>query len=148
LSDIDESGGAAPRRVAPGGVTPSGVVTGEVVPGRVVPGGIAPGGAVPGRVVPGGAVPGGVVPGGVVPGEVIVAPGPAPVAAVTRRQTVMVANRGRFDAYLTSHFPVVRASPTLEFPRTGLDGARPRLPAGASVRIPRGETVAVELIWD
>lgn len=70
---------------------------------------------------------------------------------------MVVTNHGRFDAYLTSHFRVAGASRALEFARSGpestltrdaLTGARPLLPAGASVLIPPGESVTVELVWD
>jgi urease beta subunit len=82
------------------------------------------------------------------PGETIVGSGPAPAAQPTRTATITIINRGRFDAYLTSHFPIARASAALEFPRAGLEGARLHLPAGASARIPVGEPVSVELMWD
>ncbi len=82
------------------------------------------------------------------PGETIVGSGSAPAAEPERIRTITIINRGRFDAYLTSHFPIARASAALEFPREGLDGARLHVPAGASVRIPVGEPVSVELIWD
>lgn len=75
-------------------------------------------------------------------------PGPAPAAEPARTATVTITNRGRFDAYLTSHFPIARASAALQFPREGLEGARLHVPAGASVRIPVGEPVSVELMWD
>lgn len=81
------------------------------------------------------------------PGEIIPGPGPVPTPRPGRHRTVLITNRGRFDAYLTSHFPVRQASEALEFARDGLGCARPRLPAGASVCIPAGETVAVELTW-
>jgi urease beta subunit len=81
------------------------------------------------------------------PGELIPGDGPVP-AASGRTGSVSVTNKGRFDAFLTSHFPVARASAALEFPREGLEGARPDLPAGGSVQIPVGETVELRLIWD
>ncbi len=81
------------------------------------------------------------------PGELIPGDGPVP-AASGRTGSVSVTNRGRFDAFLTSHFPLERASAALEFPREGLEGARPDLPAGGSVQIPVGETVELGLIWD
>ena len=81
------------------------------------------------------------------PGEVIPAEGPLPIAEHTRTATIAVHNRGRFPAYLTSHFPLIAASGALEFDRSGLEGARPRLPAGSSVRIGPGETVEVEVTW-
>jgi urease beta subunit len=93
----------------------------------------------------------------VTPGEIVVGAGPVPTPLPARRELVSVTNRGRFDAYLTSHFPVAAASSALEFARpTGaapvardqLDGARPLLPAGASVLIGPGETVSLELAWD
>jgi urease beta subunit len=81
---------------------------------------------------------------------VLVATGPVPCADPARREIVSVTNHGRFDAYLTSHFPVARASAALEFarPRDQLEGARALLPAGASVVIAPGASVAVELSWD
>lgn len=91
------------------------------------------------------------------PGEVLPGTGPVPAAAPTRLQIVSVTNHGRFDAYLTSHFRVARASRALQFARPSaespltpeeLEGARPLLPAGASVLIAPGESVAVELAWD
>lgn len=81
------------------------------------------------------------------PGEVIAAEGLASAVDHPRTATIAVRNSGRFPAYLTSHFPVVRASGALEFDRAGLEGARPRLPAGSSVRIGPGETVEVEVTW-
>jgi urease beta subunit len=41
----------------------------------------------------------------------------------------------------------VRASAALEFPRDGLDGARPALPAGATVRIDPGAEAELEILW-
>jgi urease beta subunit len=91
------------------------------------------------------------------PGEVLPGTGPVPAAEPARRELVVVTNHGRFDAYLTSHLRVAGASRALEFGRPSarspatpdqLEGARPMLPAGASVLIPPGETVAVELAWD
>jgi urease beta subunit len=81
------------------------------------------------------------------PGELIPGDGPTP-AASGRTGSVSVTNTGRFDAFLTSHFPLARASAALEFGREGLEGARPNLPAGGSVQIPAGQTVELELIWD
>lgn len=81
------------------------------------------------------------------PGEIIPGPVPVPTARPGRHRTVLVTNRGRVDAYLTSHFAVREASEALGFDRDGLGWTRPRLPAGASVSIPAGETVAVELTW-
>lgn len=81
------------------------------------------------------------------PGEVIPADGPPLVAEHPRTARVAVRNGGRFPAYLTSHFPLVAASRALELDRSGLEGARPRLPAGSSVRIGPGETVEVEITW-
>jgi urease beta subunit len=81
------------------------------------------------------------------PGELIPGEGPVP-AADGRTDRVSVTNTGRFGAFLTSHFPLARASAALEFPREGLEGARPNLPAGGSVHIPAGETVELELTWD
>lgn len=72
----------------------------------------------------------------------------APPAPEERRSAVVsVTNRGRFPAYLTSHFPIARASVALELDREGLAGARPRLPAGASVEIPPGESIDVTVTW-
>ena len=51
---------------------------------------------------------------GVRPGEIIPADAPAPAAVTARTATVAVTNAGRFDAYLTSHFPLARASAALE----------------------------------
>lgn len=72
---------------------------------------------------------------------------PAPRGHHPRTTTVAIHNRGRLDAYLTSHFPVAQASAALEFDRRGLEGARPLLPAGGSVRLPPGEVVEVQLTW-
>jgi urease beta subunit len=58
-----------------------------------------------------------------------------------------IANRGRFPASLSSHVPLDWVSPTLEFSRDGLAGARLRLPAGASLRIEPGAEVEVEVMW-
>jgi urease beta subunit len=81
------------------------------------------------------------------PGEILPGEGPAPAATARRRGSHTIRNTGRFPAYLSSHFPLVWASAALEFPREGLDGARLDLPAGASVRIPPGETVEVDVLW-
>jgi urease beta subunit len=91
------------------------------------------------------------------PGEVLAAAGPVPCAQPARLESVTVTNHGRFDAYLTSHFPVALSSRALEFAwpsassalnRDQLVGARTMLPSGASVVIAPGESVAVELAWD
>lgn len=81
------------------------------------------------------------------PGEILPGAGPVPLAPARRRARLTVRNTGRFPAYLSSHFPLVWASAALEFPREGLDGARLDLPAGASVRIPAGTEVAVDVVW-
>lgn len=81
------------------------------------------------------------------PGEVFPGNAPVPVARVSRRATVRVANRGRFPVYLGSHFPIVRASAGLEFDRSGLDGARLDLPSGATLRIPPGDEITLEVVW-
>ena len=81
------------------------------------------------------------------PGELIPGDGPVPQAE-GRRARLAVTNTGRFDAYLTSHFPLVRASAALRFERDGLEGARLALPAGASVAIPAGTTQELEITWD
>jgi urease beta subunit len=70
-----------------------------------------------------------------------------PAAAGERRETVRIRNTGRFPAFIGSHFQLVRASGALEFPREGLDGARPALPAGATVRIDPGAEVELEVLW-
>jgi len=81
------------------------------------------------------------------PGELIPGDGPVPVATASRRATIRIRNAGRFPAYIGSHFPLVRASVALEFPREGLEGARPALPAGATVRIDPGAEVELEILW-
>jgi urease beta subunit len=81
------------------------------------------------------------------PGEILPGEGPAPAAPGGRRGSLTVRNTGRFPAYLSSHFPLQWASAALEFPRDGLEGARLALPAGASVRIPPGEQVEVDVVW-
>jgi urease subunit gamma/beta len=81
------------------------------------------------------------------PGEILPDEAPVPAAPVRRRARLTVRNTGRFPAYLSSHFPLQWASAALEFPREGLEGARLDLPAGASVRIPPGEAVDVEVVW-
>lgn len=81
------------------------------------------------------------------PGEVIPGDGPVPEAVPGRTATIAIANRGRLPASLSSHLPLEWASPTLEFPREGLSGARLRLPAGATVRIEPGAEVEVEVMW-
>jgi urease beta subunit len=81
------------------------------------------------------------------PGELIPGDGPTP-AAEGRSRRIEVTNSGRFDAYLTSHFPLARASAALEFDRDGLEGARLKLPAGASLQIPPGATRQLEVTWD
>jgi len=81
------------------------------------------------------------------PGEVVPGDGPVPAAPAGRRATVTVRNGGRFPAYLGSHFPLARASETLDFPREGLEGARLALPAGATARIDPGAAVELEVVW-
>jgi len=81
------------------------------------------------------------------PGEVIPGDGPVPAAVPGRTATIRIANRGRFPASLSSHVPLEWVSPTLEFPRDGLSGARLLLPAGASTRIEPGAEVEVEVMW-
>lgn len=81
------------------------------------------------------------------PGEVVPGDGPVPRAAARRRGSVRIRNAGRFPAYLGSHFPLALASSALRFSRDGLDGARPDLPAGASVRIDPGAEVEVPVAW-
>lgn len=81
------------------------------------------------------------------PGEILPGQGPVPAAAPRRRATVRVRNRGRFPAYLGSHFPLVHASGALDFPREGLAGARLDLPAGATVRIEPGAEAELEVVW-
>jgi urease subunit gamma/beta len=80
------------------------------------------------------------------PGEIIPGEGPVP-AATGRRGALRIRNTGRLPAYLGSHFPLVRASAALEFPRDGLEGARLDLPAGASARIEPGEEVELQIVW-
>ncbi|QEC47407.1 urease subunit beta [Baekduia soli] len=81
------------------------------------------------------------------PGEILPADAPAPRAARGRTATIAIRNAGRFDAYLTSHVRLERASAALEFDRDAVAGARPLLPAGASTRVGAGETVEVEVTW-
>ena len=81
------------------------------------------------------------------PGEVIPGDGPVPAAQPSRVATIRIANRGRFPASISSHLPLEWASPTLEFPREGISGARLRLPAGASTRIEPGAEIEVEVMW-
>jgi urease beta subunit len=81
------------------------------------------------------------------PGEVVPGDGPVPEAVPSRTARVTITNRGRFPASLSSHVPLEWVSPTLEFSREGLSGARLRLPAGASTRIEPGASVEVEVIW-
>jgi urease beta subunit len=81
------------------------------------------------------------------PGEVIPGQGPVPAATAQRRATIRIANRGRFPAFLGSHFPLALASAKLELPREDLVGARLALPAGATLRIGPGEAVEVDVLW-
>jgi urease beta subunit len=81
------------------------------------------------------------------PGEVIPGDGPVPAAVPGRTATIRIVNRGRLPASLSSHVPLEWVSPTLEFPRDGLCGARLLLPAGASTRIEPGAEVEVEVMW-
>jgi urease beta subunit len=81
------------------------------------------------------------------PGEVIVGDGPVPAARPARTATIRIVNRGRYPASISSHVPLEWLSPTLEFPREGLAGARLLLPAGASTRIEPGAAVDVEVMW-
>ena len=82
------------------------------------------------------------------PGEVIPGEGPAVTTPAARQSTVTVHNTGRTPAYLGSHFPLIRASGSLELNRDGLEDARLDLPAGATVRIAAGKTVDVPIRWD
>jgi urease beta subunit len=82
------------------------------------------------------------------PGEIVPGDGPVPEARHDRTATVAITNRGRFTAYVTSHYPVARLSPSLDLERDGLEGARPLLPSGGSVEIAPGATVEVEVTWD
>ena len=81
------------------------------------------------------------------PGEVIPGDGPVPAVAARRSATIRIANRGRFPAFLGSHFPLAHASHELELPRDELGGARLALPAGATLRIAPGEEVEAEILW-
>jgi urease beta subunit len=81
------------------------------------------------------------------PGELLPGDGPVPVPAARRRARIRVVNRGRFPAYVGSHFPIAGASAMLEFPRDGLEGARLDLPAGATARIDPGTAVELEVVW-
>jgi urease beta subunit len=81
------------------------------------------------------------------PGELFPGEGPVPSAPAVRRGTVRIRNAGRFPAFIGSHFPLARASGSLEFPREGLEGARLDLPAGATARIDPGEEVELEVLW-
>jgi len=78
---------------------------------------------------------------------VIAGDGPVPAARPSRVAKLRIANRGRFPASLSSHIPLDWASPTLEFEREGLAGARLLLPAGAAVRIEPGAKLDVEVMW-
>ena len=82
------------------------------------------------------------------PGELVVAEAPAPKASAVRRARVSVRNTGRFPAYLGSHFDLTRASGSLELDRPALEGTRPDIPAGSTVRVAAGETVELAVIWD
>jgi urease beta subunit len=82
------------------------------------------------------------------PGEIVPGDGPAPAPLARRRATIRIRNSGRFPAYVGSHFPLVIASASLEFPRTGLEGARLDLPAGATARIAPGEAVELSVVWN
>ena len=81
------------------------------------------------------------------PGEVIPGDGRVPAAVPRRTATIRIANRGRFPASLSSHVRLDWVSPTLKFSREGLSGARPHLPAGASMRIEPGAEVDLEVMW-
>jgi urease beta subunit len=81
------------------------------------------------------------------PGELLPGDGPVPAPSVHRRARLRVLNRGRFPAYVGSHFPIAQASAALEFSREGLEGARLDLPAGATARIDPGATVELEVVW-
>ncbi len=87
-------------------------------------------------------------PGKPVPGELVPGEGATPVASPSGRAQVTVRNGGRFPAYLGSHCDLARASSSLEFDRVPLRGARPDLPAGATIRIAAGETAQIDVIWD
>ncbi len=81
------------------------------------------------------------------PGEVIPGDGPLPSAPAARRATARVRNRGRFPAYVGSHFPLARVSSALELDRDALAGARADLPAGATVRIAPGAEIELPVVW-
>jgi urease beta subunit len=78
----------------------------------------------------------------VIPGD-----GPVPVVGAARRASVRVRNTGRFPAYVGSHYPLARASAALELDRAAAAGARPDLPAGASVRIDPGAEIELPVVW-
>lgn len=82
------------------------------------------------------------------PGEIVTASGPVPVSTAARRRRVTMRNAGRLPVYIGSHFGLARLSESLELDRSGLEGARPDLPAGATVRIEAGATVELDVIWD
>jgi urease beta subunit len=82
------------------------------------------------------------------PGELVAGSGPVPAASPSRRERVPVRNKGRFVAYLGSHFDLSRASAALEFDRRAATGARIDLRSGATIRIAAGETIELDLIWD
>lgn len=81
------------------------------------------------------------------PGELIPGDGPVPTVSARRRSTIRIVNRGRFPAFLGSHFPLALASGELDLPRDELKGARLALPAGATLRIGPGEEVDAEVLW-
>jgi urease beta subunit len=81
------------------------------------------------------------------PGEVIPGEGAVPAAAAVRRGTVRVRNRGRFAAYVGSHYPLALLSRALELDREHAAGARADLPAGASVRIDPGAEIELPVLW-
>jgi len=82
------------------------------------------------------------------PGELLPGDAPVPAAIPRRRARVRVENRGRFPAYVGSHFPIAQASALLEFPRDTLEGARLDLPAGATARIDPATAVELDVVWD
>jgi len=81
------------------------------------------------------------------PGQLLPGEGDVPGPRIRRTATIRIVNRGRFPASVSSHVPLAFLSRNLEFAREGLEGARVRLPAGASVRIEPGAEIEVEIIW-
>jgi urease subunit gamma/beta len=77
------------------------------------------------------------------PGAVIA--GDAPAVAFADVVSIEVTNTATVPISVTSHFHFFEANPRLRFDRGAAYGRRAAIPAGSTVRIDPGQTIAVEL---